>query len=169
MIPLETDRLIFRDWTAADLESLHVICDDPAVMQFVGDGEPWTMERTEQWIERAEQMSKTVGYCQWALVLKETSALIGFCGFVPANAGVEIGWRLAKGVWGQGLATEAASTVLQHGFDNLGFQRAIATVQSPNQASIRVCEKLGMTSETSFQRNGRDVIVYSIRNCPATK
>ncbi len=66
------------------------------------------------------------------------------------------------GLLGRGLATEAARTVLKYGFDELGFQRAIATVQSPNRASIRVCEKLGMTSETSVQRNGREVIVYSI-------
>lgn len=163
-IPLETERLIFRDWTKADLEAFHSICNDPAVMQFVGDGEAWSLERTEQWIERAKEMSKTVGYCQWALVLKQASALIGFCGFVPANDGAEIGWRLAKSCWGQGLATEAAHMVLKHGFNTLRFPRVIATVQSSNRASIRVCEKLGMTLETSIQRNEREVILFAISN-----
>lgn len=162
VIPFETDRLIFRDWTASDLGPFHSICSDPSVMQFVGDGVPWSMERNRQWIEGAGEMSKKCGYCQWALVLKATSALVGFCGFVPADDGAEIGWRLAKSCWGQGLATEAARTVLKHGFDILGFQRVIATVQTPNRASIRVCEKLGMKLETRTQRNGREVIQFSI-------
>lgn len=161
-IPLESNRLIFRDWTATDLEPFHVICSDPAVMQFVGDGEPWSSERAKQWIERASEMVKKHGYCQWALVLRETSALIGYCGFVPADESAEIGWRLAKGFWGRGLATEAARTMLKHGFDCLGFHRVIAKVQPPNRASIRVCEKLGMKSEGRFQRDGREITLYSI-------
>lgn len=161
-LPRETLRLIFRDWTTADLTTLHSFCSDPAVMQFVRDGEPWTLDRTKQWIEDSRELTRTKGYCRWALILKETSALIGFCGFVPADDGAEIGWRLAQSAWGKGLATEAARRVLEYGFDTLGFQRIFATVQSPNRSSIRVCEKLGMKLERSLLRNGREVLVYSI-------
>ena len=154
-IPLETERLRFRDWNAADLAPFHSLCADPSVMQFVGDGEPWLLEDTEQFIERAREMSRTLGFCQWPVINKTNSAVIGFCGFIPASDGAEIGWRMSKEYWGRGLATEAARAVLKHGFETLGFQRVIATVQSPNRASIRVVEKLGMQPESSFQRNGR--------------
>lgn len=153
---------MFRDWNAADLEPFHSICSDPSVMQFVGDGEPWSRERTEQFVARAREMSQTLGFCRWPVIDKSCSALIGFCGFLPASDGAEIGWRLAKEYWGRGLATEAARAVLNHGFETLGFQRVIATVQSPNRASIRVVEKLGMKPESSFLRNGRTVILFSI-------
>lgn len=159
---LETERLIFRDWTEADLEPFHSICSDPAVMQFVGDGQPWSEEKTMFWIESSIETARTHGYCRWALVLKETSELIGFCGFIPTDDGPEIGWRLAKPFWGEGLATEAATAALRYAFDTLGFQQVIALVQSPNRASIRICEKLGMKFNSSFDRNGRDVRVYSI-------
>ncbi len=162
--PLETDRLIFRDWTKEDFQQFHVICSDPAVMQFVGDGEPWSEEKTKHWIESSVETARTHGYCRCALIHKQTSELIGFCGFIPTNDGPEIGWRLAKQFWGQGLATEAASAALKFGCDTLGFQRVIALVQRPNTASIRVCEKLGMKFESSFDRNGREVLVYSISN-----
>lgn len=161
MPPPSTRRLIFRDWTPDDLEPFHSICSDPAVMQFVGDGETWSLERTRQFIDGAREMSQASGFCLWALVFKETSALIGFCGFRTANDGAEIGWRLAPKFWGQGLATEAAHAALQYGFEQLGFGRVFATVQSPNRPSIRVCEKLGLQYETVFQRNGREVLVYS--------
>jgi len=81
---------------------------------------------------------------------------------VQSEDGTEIGWRLAPEFWGQGLATEAASGALEHGFQTLGFQRVIATVQAANAASIRVIEKLGMQHESSFQRNGREVLTYFI-------
>ena len=161
-IPLETERLIFQDWNATDLEPLHSLCADPSVMQFVGDGEPWSRARTDQFVATAREMSQTLGYCRWPVIDKACSAVIGFCGFVPASDGAEIGWRLAKEYWGRGLATEAARAVLKHGFESLGFQRIIATVQSPNRASMRVVEKLGMKAESSFHRNGREVILFSI-------
>lgn len=163
-IPLETERLMFRDWTATDLEPFHSICADPSVMKFVGDGVPWSLERTEEFIVRAGEMSRTLEFCRWPVIYKPGSAVIGFCGFVPASDGAEIGWRLAKASWGQGLATEAARAVLRHGFEILGFQRIIATVQSLNRASIRVVEKLGMKAESSFHRNGREVVLFSINN-----
>lgn len=161
-IPLETERLIFQDWTATDLEPFHALCADPSVMQFVGDGEPWSRARTDQFVATAREMSQTLGFCRWPVIYKPSSAVIGFCGFVPASDGAEIGWRLAKESWGRGLATEAARAVLKHGFETLGFQRIIATVQAPNTASIRVVEKLGMKAESTFQRGGREVILFSI-------
>ena len=164
MIPLETERLILRDWAVTDLEPFHSICADPSVMEFVGDGAPWSRERTEQFVATAREMSRTLGFCRWPVIYKPSSAVIGFCGFVPASDGAEIGWRLAKESWGRGLATEAARAVLRHGFEMLGFQRIIATVQSPNRASIRVVEKLGMQAESSFPRNGREVILFSINS-----
>jgi RimJ/RimL family protein N-acetyltransferase len=161
-MPLETERLVFRDWEPADLEAFHAICTDPSVMQFVGDGEPWSWERTWQFVGQAREMSKAVGFCQWPVIYKPNSTVIGFCGLVPASDGAEIGWRLAKEYWGRGLATEAASAVLKHGFETLGLQRIIATVQLPNRASIRVVEKLGLKAESNFRRTGRELILFSI-------
>lgn len=160
--PPATERLIFREWMPTDSEPFHSICSDPEVMRFVGDGQPWSLEKTEQFINRASEMSKACGFCQWPLFHKDSSTLIGFCGFVPAIDGAEIGWRLAKEFWGQGLATEAAQTILNYGFDTLGFQRIVATVQSGNRASIRVLQKLGMRPKTCFRRSGRDVFLFAI-------
>lgn len=161
-LPPATERLIFRDWQPADLEPFHALCSDRDVVQFVGDGSLWSREKTRQFIDRACEMSKTLGFCQWPLIDKATSELIGFCGFVPADDGAEIGWRLAKAFWGRGLATEAAQTALKHGFDTLGFPRIVATVQASNRASRRIVQKLGMNFESSFSRNGRDVLLFAI-------
>jgi RimJ/RimL family protein N-acetyltransferase len=46
---------------------------------------------------------------------------------------------------GRGLATEAAAAVLAHAQGALGLERVAADVDEPNQASVRVLEKLGLT------------------------
>ena len=66
--------------------------------------------------------------------------------------------RYALAVYG----TEGARAVLKHGIETLGFQRVIATVQAANVASIRVIEKLGMTLVERFDRDGQEVLVYSV-------
>lgn len=161
---LETERLIFRRWTLADEAPCHAICSDPLVMQYVADGACWSLERTSQFIEEAISIERQYGYCRWPMILKADGRLAGFCGFTPADDGAEMGWRLASEHWGRGLATEAARAVLAYGFDRFGFRRVIAAVQSANQASRRVAEKLGMTLDSTIQRNGREVLVFAATN-----
>ena len=55
--------------------------------------------------------------------------------------------------------------MLKFGFSDLGFKRVIATVQSANQASIRVAEKLGMKPDRTFERNGRRVVEFVVNAC----
>lgn len=102
------------------------------------------------------------GYCQWPLIYKADCKLIGYCSFVNIDDAPEIGWRLAREYWGRGLATEAAQTVFKHGTETLALQRMIATVHAADVASIRVIEKLGMMLMKRFDRDGREVMLYSM-------
>jgi RimJ/RimL family protein N-acetyltransferase len=160
-IPQKSERLIFRAWRDEDLDSLHAINADPQVMRYVADGQVWPISRTRQFIEAATEMLDRSGFCQWALIHRNSDGLIGFCGLVDTGDIPEIGWRLARACWGQGLATEAASAVLDHARDTLGLTRVMATVQAENVASVRVIEKLGMTQDRIFRRNGRNVATWS--------
>lgn len=161
LAPPDTDRLSFRVWMDADLDRLHQICSDSQVMEFVGNGQVWSRQRTGQFIQSAIDTLQEHGYFQWAVIHKADQHLIGYCGFVKTTTAPEIGWRMAPEYWGQGLATEAARATLKHGIEKLGFQRVIATVQAANLASIRVIQKLGMMLEKSFDRDGREVRVYA--------
>jgi RimJ/RimL family protein N-acetyltransferase len=76
---------------------------------------------------------------------------IGFVGiayptFVPELAArPELGWRLARRVWGRGLATEAARAVRDHAFERLALREIISIIQPDNARSQRVAAKVGMT------------------------
>jgi len=159
--PPDTDRLTFREWLDDDIEPFHAICSDPRVMQYVGNGQVWQRERTGQFIQSAIAALRDHGYCQWALIHKADDKLIGYCGFVKTETNPEIGWRLEPEYWGQGLATEAARAALTYGFSTVRFKRVVATVQTANAASARVIEKLGMTLERRFDRDGREVMIFS--------
>jgi RimJ/RimL family protein N-acetyltransferase len=56
----------------------------------------------------------------------------------------EIGYRLDPEFWDKGLATEAASTALQYGFERLNFLYVLGIVERENAASVKVLKKLGM-------------------------
>ncbi len=85
--------------------------------------------------------------------LRATGELIGFTGlavpeFLPeVMPAVEIGWRLGRPSWGQGLATEAAREALRFGLIDRGLERIISIAQVGNDASERIIGKLGMRLE----------------------
>ena len=82
----------------------------------------------------------------FALVERETGAVVGFCGLVHfgGRADPEIKYALLRTVWGRGLATEAARALLGYGAADHGLKMIIATVAPDNHASQRVLAKAGM-------------------------
>ena len=76
--------------------------------------------------------------------------MIGTCGFTKIHTDHdvgEIGYVLHPDFWGKGYAVEAASCVMDFGFETLGLHRIEARFMKGNDASLRVMEKLGMSFE----------------------
>ncbi|MEO1443691.1 MAG: GNAT family N-acetyltransferase, partial [Chloroflexota bacterium] len=89
------------------------------------------------------------GYGAWALVEKATDRFMGHVGlFIIDNTDViEVGYALGRTFWGNGYATEAAHATLRYGFDVVGLDEIVAVAFPENTASLRVMEKVGMTSQ----------------------
>jgi len=66
--------------------------------------------------------------------------------FTPA---VEVGWRLARGHWGRGYATEGARAALEYAFGVLGLQEVVSFTAGANERSRRVMERLGMSRDAA--------------------
>jgi RimJ/RimL family protein N-acetyltransferase len=90
------------------------------------------------------------GYGLFALEHAGTGAFVGMCGLsVPTFLlevlpAVEIGWRLGREFWAQGLATEAARAVLRDAFEHHRLDSIISIHQVGNDASANIMRKLGM-------------------------
>jgi [ribosomal protein S5]-alanine N-acetyltransferase len=101
------------------------------------------------------------GYSFWAVVERESGALIGDAGLYRTPAGeVELGYTLGRPWWGRGYATEAAGAWLETAFGRLGIGEVVALAEPANVASLRVLEKLGMTRDGERLAFGRPHAVY---------
>ena len=145
---LETERLVLRDWRAADAEDMHRLGADPEVMATLGP--LMTFDDTVALIDRLVQRRARDGHCMWAAERRTDGRVIGFIGAQrgpePQILGeLEIGWRLARDCWGQGYATEGARATLDWLRANRPGEPVIAITARINTRSQAVMERLGMT------------------------
>jgi len=150
-----SERLGFRNWIDSDVSKMIDISSDPDVMEFFPAIA--TKIQTVEFIDRMKLMYIEKGYCYFAVNQLKDESFIGFIGlcyqtyesqFTP---GVDIGWRLNKKYWNNGLATEGAKKCLDYGLNKLGLKKIIATTPIINIKSIRIMEKVGMEKLTEFK------------------
>ena len=122
---LQTDRLLLVNFTEAHLDDFAAMNGDAEVMEFF----PATQSRDESaaFLARIMAHREQHGYSPFALHLKQDDKFVGFTGLLHAlnfaahfTPAVEIGWRLPKFAWGQGLGAEAARACLAYGFESIG-------------------------------------------------
>jgi RimJ/RimL family protein N-acetyltransferase len=157
---IETRRLTIRSFAESDIPAYAAIVADPEVTRFLGDGSPHTYEEAAAYVERCIRSEPEDGIARYAVILRETGELIGFCGFRREHGHIDFGWRYARHAWGNGYATEAAAAVLDHGINTLKLSGITARSAVDNIGSIRVMAKIGMQFETFGQLHGRKTVFY---------
>lgn len=157
-----TERLLHRAMEIGDAEAFYRLNTDPEVMRFTGEPMQESPSVARSAIEAYPDF-ETVGYGRWACILRESNALIGFCGlkFLTDLEEVDIGYRFFPEYWGQGIATEAAAACLEFGFTTIGLSRVIGLVIPENLASIRVLEKLGFEFEKEITLDDTVALQYA--------
>ena len=175
---LTTQRLILRQF---------VLDDAPAVQRLAGDRSvadtteriphPYENGMAEQWIATHAGRFRQHQGCEFAVVLKGTSELIGSIGLTLSMAHLrgEFGYWIGKPFWGQGYCTEASRALMDYGFNTLGLHRIQGRHMSRNPASGCVMRKLGLQHEGRLRGYMRkwgvfeDVDVYGIIDGDADK
>lgn len=147
-VELHTRRCVLRQWKPSDFASWAEMNADAEVRRhFPG------VASEEQSRGEAERCRDAIAQRGWGLWALEVPGVLPFAGFVGLNVpvydapwvpAVEIGWRLPRAAWGQGLATEAAQAALDFGFERLGLSEVVAITVPANTPSRRVMERLGM-------------------------
>ena len=107
---LETERLYLRELNQGDFDALCRMLKDPEVMYAYegafSDGE------AHAWLDRQIRRYRMWGFGLWAVIEKETGALIGQCGLTMQpwrdTEVLEIGYLLCRAYWRRGYAAEAA-------------------------------------------------------------
>jgi [ribosomal protein S5]-alanine N-acetyltransferase len=145
---IETQRLVLRPFNLEDLDAFSLICADPEVMRFIGNGQPLDKETVRQQMESWITSYEKLGFGLLALALKENNKLLGFCGLMPqvvdGESYIELGYRLDRAFWGEGIASEAAKSVRDFAFKQLRLTHLISIIQVDNLASKKVAQNIGM-------------------------
>ena len=128
------------------------------------------LEDAERETAESEAHWNAHGFGPWAVL--EESAFAGFAEVHHAGEGiggiapdeVEVGWVMADGRRGRGLATEAMLAAIGDAWTRAGAQHLVAYIRPENAASLRVAAKLGFSLRgPGRSRSGDPVGVYELR------
>ena len=161
----ETERMIVRKLEETDVPALLQILSDPEVMKYSIRG-ICDKDATTQFIKWSRECYITHEVGPWALIMKDSNILIGFCGVSPEEVEgqyeINLGYRLSRYYWNKGLATEATKAVVSYAFNEKGVKSIMAIVEPDNIASIRVVEKSGFNSYRIASFHNRMVNIYQM-------
>lgn len=146
---IKTERLLLRPFCLYDVKSYYSLATDPEVLQ--GTDMPheleeaaareWIVGHPEYWQRRKELFLLITSF--------ETREILGSVSLFTheRHNKAELGYWIARKVWGQGYATEATEVVVKFAFETMKLHRMEANHLVKNLSSGRVIEKLGFQYE----------------------
>ncbi len=161
---IETQRLLIRNFTLADLDALALMRADEEVSKYLGTAARHTREKVEERLRFYISCYEKYGFGVSGVTQKSDGRLIGWSGLQPLedSGEIEVGYAFDKPYWRQGFATEVASVWLRYGFEQAGLQRIVAVAVPENTGSRRVMEKLGMKFEKRAEHYETECVFYAI-------
>lgn len=185
LLPLESDRLIFKPFKLDELEFIHKFRNLPGV-NFESQDE--TLEETKYWLEREVESYEKEGIGHVGLYLKKTGDFIGRSGLrtidivegkegekdqwfwygeVPKEAvskkAIEVGYVLKPDYRNKGYITEATLTLCNKAFENNLSNQILAATLEDNIPSKKVLEKCGFKRTGEVSGLGMDLIGYALQ------
>ncbi len=157
----ETERLLLREILPTDVDGMFELHSDPEVHRYLGNKTITSKEQTLSIINFVRQHYTDYDIGRWAVIDKNTADFIGWAGleFVtePRNNHknyYDLGYRLIRRYWGQGIATEASVASLAYAFDTLKANQVYAMADCENMASNKLLKKVGLTHVETFDFEG---------------
>ena len=160
---LQTPRLSLRRPTVADVDAIFRIHADPqACAHNPGDAittRAGADERYRSWDEHWNRH----GFGYWTIhsrTARDAPRPLGFCGIklmrLHDHTVLNLFYRLDPGAWGSGIATEAATAVVNWATANASGYPLIARVRPGNAASLSVAARAGLHRAQHLDTAGED-------------
>lgn len=147
---LTTTRLRLRHLDPGDVPALYAIFSDLRVMRFWSSGPLADVAAAAALRDDVERLAREDALYQWGIERRDAPGVVGTATLFRidrTHRRAEIGFALHPEQWGRGYAGEAVGALVAHAFDERGLHRLEADVDPRNEASLRVCERLGFVRE----------------------
>ena len=155
-LTLDGEGVRLRPWLPTDVEAVFRECQDQAIQRWTLVPSPYRHEDAEEFVNGSDERWEK-GVASFAVVDPGTDELIGSMGFVtrPEIGVAEIGYWIAAGVRGQGVAARGVRLLCEWGFAEVGLTRIQWEAEVGNVASRMVAESCGFTIEGTLRRGLR--------------
>lgn len=162
-------RIELRAWKVGDLPILIEFANNERIAANMTDSfpHPYSKEAGLKFIEWATSSDPNHILC-----IKADGKVCGSIGLHAQQdvmcKNMELGYWIAEPYWGQGIATNAVTLMVQYGFKHWDINRIFAKPFAVNIGSLRVLEKVGFRKEGLFKaavyKRGRyiDFLEYAI-------
>ncbi|MCD0471218.1 GNAT family N-acetyltransferase [Flavobacterium sp. JAS] len=169
--PIETERLLLREFLLTDDIALFELESNPNVHHFVGKKPITHIDQSRAYIGFLHKQYADFGTGRWAVILKETGEFIGWSGikFITNEINnhkdfYEIGYRFIERHWGKGYATEAGKAFIDHAFNVMKVDAVYAYADPGNENSRKILEKLGLQYVNAFEYEEELEVWYEMKN-----
>jgi 8-oxo-dGTP diphosphatase len=146
-LPIETARLRLRPLALGDGPAVERLAGDWEIARFTAHiPHPYPAGGAVPWIEETWAEAKAGKKVVAAIERLADGALVGCIelDLTPGQTVGSLGYWIGRPYWGAGIASEAATAMMDLGFGALGLSRIEAAAVPANRRSIRVQEKLGL-------------------------
>lgn len=152
---LWTENLVLRRYRPGDAEQLYeYFGSDPDMYKYSGWNPYATPEMAKETVQRFIGSYEDEHSYSWIMDAHGDDVVAGTIGaYDYKNGQIEVGFSVAKGWQGRGLATEALKKVLEYLTENEGISCVTAWCAAENAASKSVLEKSGMKM-VGIEKNG---------------
>ena len=153
----ETQRFILRELLQSDLDGMFELESDPEVHKYLGNKTISDKNQIVEIIEVVRQQYIDNGIGRWAIIEKHTNDFIGWTGLKLIKEKTygrknyyDLGYRILRKYWRQGIATETAFLSLEYAFTQLNINEVYAGANCENIASNKILQKVGMKFIENF-------------------
>ncbi len=149
--------MFIRRLGAGDEAFILELLNEPAFIRNIGDRCVRSLADAAAYIQNGPVASyEKFGFGLFWTGLKEGQVPIGICGLLKRDflPDVDIGFAFLERYCGKGYAFEAASGVMEYGWNTVGLKRIVAITAPHNEASARLLGKLGMQFEGEVRMAG---------------
>ncbi len=155
---IETERLVIRCYEPSDAPMLKAAVD--ASIDHLLPWMPWARFEPQAVEQKVELLRAFRGQFDagdnyvYGIFSRDESTQLGGSGFHKrGNEGsLEIGYWVAAGALGQGIATEVTAVQTRAAFELCGLERIDIQVEPENEPSLKIPRKLGFTFEGRLRR-----------------